>query len=141
MLKDNFVTIGENMQIVDVFVTTGNAYVYRHPGDKVASVVFYEGEEEKAKAVALQVAAMAPQYLSTGDVPAEEVERLTAEFTTEMQDSGKPADIVERIVEGKLQKAWAEVVLLEQISIMDDSKKVKDLLGETTVSSFTRLAI
>lgn len=45
VLADNFVTIGENMKIVDAFSLTGGAYVYRHPGDKVAAIIFYEGDE------------------------------------------------------------------------------------------------
>jgi len=141
VLKDNFVTIGENMRIVNAFSLSGNAYIYRHPGDKVAAIVFYEGDEAVAKSVALQVAAMNPQYLSVDDVDAAEVEKLKAQFAEEMADSGKPADIVERIIEGKLQKAWSEIVLLEQTSIVDDSKKIKQLLGETTVSRYIRYAV
>lgn len=141
ILKDNFVTIGENMQILDAFVHQGTAYVYRHPGDKVASVVFYEGSADAAKQVALQAAAMSPVYLQVSDVPAEKVAELTELFTNEMKDSGKPADIIEKIVQGKLQKERSELVLLEQVSIVDDSKKVKELLGDTKVHAFIRYAI
>lgn len=141
LLKDNFVTIGENMRIVEAFSLEGNTYVYRHPGDKVAAVVFYEGDEDKAKAVALQAAAMNPQYLSVEQVPAEDVEALKVKFTEELADSDKPADIKEKIVVGRLQKERREIVLLEQLSIIDDSKSVKNLLGETTVSKFIRFAI
>lgn len=141
ILKDNFVTIGENMKILDAFVKEGNTYVYTHPGDKVASVIFYTGDEDKAKAVALQVAAMSPQYLTIDDVPTSEKEQLQAQFAQELQDSGKPTDIIEKIIMGKLQKVWNEMVLLEQTSIVDDSKKVKDLLGDTVVHSYIRLAI
>ena len=141
VLKDNFVTIGENMQILDVFVQWGTAYIYTHPGDKVASVIFYTGDKDKAKATALQVAAMHPQYLTTEDVPADEVAKLQGQFAEEVAESGKPADIVKKIVTGKLQKEWNDIVLLEQISIVDDSKKIKDLLGDTVVHSYIRLAI
>lgn len=141
ILKDNFVTIGENMKIIDVFVQSGTAYIYRHPGDKVASVVFYAWDEQAAKAAALQIAAMNPSYLSVDDVPAADVEKYRAEFAEEVKDSGKPEDIQARIIEWKLQKIRSEIVLLEQVSIMDDSKKVKQALGETTISSYVRLAI
>ncbi len=141
ILKDNFVTIGENMQIVDAFVRNDKAYVYRHPGDKVAAVVFFHGDAEKAKHVALQAAAMSPTYLNVGQVPTEKIAELTEMFTKELMESGKPADIVDKIVQGKLQKEWSELVLLEQVSIVDDSKKVKELLGDTQVTGFVRYAI
>lgn len=141
VLKDNFVTIGENMQIIDAFVQTGTSYVYRHPGDKIASIIFYQGDEEKAKSVALQVAAMNPSYLSVDDVAIDEQVKYRTAFEAEVKDSGKPTDIMERIVEGKLGKIWAEIVLLEQSSIIDDTKTVKALLGDTMVTSYIRLAI
>ncbi len=141
VLKDNFVTIGENMQILDAFVATGNAYVYRHPGDKVASVVFYAGDENVAKEVALQVAAMQPTYLSVDDVPAETVNELTTMFSAELKESNKPADIVEKIVAGKLAKEWGELVLLEQTSIVDDTKKIKDRLWTTVIQKYIRYGI
>lgn len=87
ILKDNFVTIGENMQIIDAFVRKEQAYVYRHPGDRVAAVVFYEGDAEKAKQVALQAAAMSPMYLDVSEVPSDKVEELTIMFTQEVKDS------------------------------------------------------
>lgn len=106
MLKDQFVAIGENMQIIDAFVATGNAYIYRHPGDKVASVIFYTGDETVAKEVALQVAAMNPTYLAVSDVPAEKINELTTMFSAELKESNKPAEMIEKIVAGKLTKEW-----------------------------------
>lgn len=141
ILKDNFVTIGENMKILDAFVLDWTAYVYRHPWDKVASAVFYQGDESKAKDVALQVAAMNAEYLSVDEVPEDLKSQLKAEYIEEMKDSWKPSDIVEKIVEGKLQKYFRDIVLLEQASIMDDSKSVKQHLGDTAVSKYIRFAI
>jgi elongation factor Ts len=84
---------------------------------------------------------MQPQFLSTDDVSADAKSKLHDQFTEEMKDSGKPADILEKIIAGKLQKAWSEIVLLEQVSIVDDSKKVKDMLGDTVVREYVRLSI
>lgn len=84
---------------------------------------------------------MNPQYLSVDDVPAEKVEKLKMQFAEEMGDSGKPAEIIERIIEGKLQKVWSEIVLLQQPSIVDDGKNVKQLLGDTIISHYIRYAI
>jgi len=141
ILQDNAVTIGENMQVIDGFVKTWTSYVYTHPGDKVASAIFYTWDEEKAKAVALQVAAMQPQFLTTDEVSQETKDKLTAQFTEEMKDSNKPADIMEKIIAGKLQKEWSDLVLLEQTSIVDDSKRVKDMLWDTVVHEYVRLSI
>ncbi len=141
LLTDNFVTIGENMRIVEAFSLEWNSYIYRHPWDKVAAIVFFEGEEEKAKAAALQAAAMNPQYLSIDEVPSEDVDALKIKFTEELADSDKPDDIKEKIVIWRLQKERREIVLLEQPSIVDDSKSVKQLLWETTISKFIRFAI
>jgi translation elongation factor EF-Ts len=66
---------------------------------------------------------------------------MKVKFNEEMADSGKPADIIEKIVAWKLQKQWKDLVLLEQLSIVDDSQSVKAKLGETTVSQFIRFAI
>lgn len=141
VLQDNFVTIGENMQIADVFTSSESGYIYTHPGDKVAAVVYYDGDEEAAKQVALQVAAMNPSALSVDDVSDDEKNTMKAEFTEEMKDSGKPEEIIENIITGKMNKKYSEFVLLEQTSIFDDSKKVKDTLWDTTVSGYVRYAI
>lgn len=141
VLQDNFVTIGENMQIADVFTSTDNGYIYIHPGDKVAAVVYYDGDEEAAKQTALQIAAMNPTYLSVDDVPQVDKDTMKAEFEEELKDSGKPAEILENIIQWKMNKRYGEFVLLEQTSIFDDSKKVGDALGDTTVSGYVRYAI
>lgn len=141
VLKDNFVTIWENMQILDVFVEKWQWYIYTHPWDKIACVVFYNWDVSLAKNVALQVAAMNPVCLSVEDIPQEDVVKYTEQFNQEVIDSGKPEHIADKIVQWKLQKLWSEIVLLEQYSIIDDSKKIKDMLWSTTVSSYIRYAI
>ncbi len=141
VLQDNFVTIGENMQIADVFTSEKKWYIYTHAWDKVAAVVYYEGEEEAAKQAALQIAAMNPSYLNVEEVPADETSAMKAEFEEEMKDSGKPAEIMENIIKWKMSKRYSEFVLMEQVSIFDDSKKVKDAVGETKISWYVRYAI
>ena len=132
MVADAIAKIGENLRLVDVYVNTANAYVYNHPGNKVVSVVYYDGTgdaaETAAKEVALQVAAMNPTYLSIDDVPATEKEAAVAGERDALIASGKPADMVEKILAGKMQKALSEYVLLEQEFIRDGSKKVKEIL-------------
>jgi elongation factor Ts len=135
-------TIGENVKIGGVVITTDNVYGYNHPGNKVASMVYYTGDEAIAKELALQVAAMNPSYLTFDEVPATEKEEAKAKFTAELKAQGKPEAMIENIVKGKLDKAFADDVLLEQEYIRDGSKKVKELITEGfIVTKFIRLAI
>ncbi len=140
-LTDNALKIGENMQIAQILITSKNAFAYTHPGDKVAAVVFYEGDADKAKDVALQVAAMNPQYFDIDGVPVAIKEQLTADATAEFAGSNKPVDIIEKIVTGKVMKQLSEEVLMEQESIKDSNQKVKDLLGSTKVTGFVRFSV
>ena len=140
-ITDNALKIGENMQIAQVLISSEQCYAYTHPGDKVAAVVFYDGDEQKAKDIALQVAAMNPSYFQVSDVPAELVAELTVQAKEEFTGSGKPADMIEKIVAGKVSKQLAEDVLLEQESIKDSSQKVKDILGSTKISGYVRFSV
>jgi elongation factor Ts len=84
---------------------------------------------------------MNPSYLTADEVPSVEKETLKVKFTQELKDAGKPEAMIENIVKGKLEKAFADEILLEQESIRDGSKKVKDLLSGTTIIKFIRFAI
>lgn len=141
VLQDNFVTVWENMQIIDVFAVAKNAYVYTHAGDRVAAVIFYDGEQSAAKQVALQVASMSPQYLSRDDISDQDIQKIKKEIADWMEESNKPADIVEKILIGRLNKQLSEYVLLEQASIFDDSKRVWDLLWSTKITWYIRYEI
>ncbi len=135
--------IGENVKLGDIVITEDNAFVYNHPGNRVASIVFFEGEsDEAAKEVALQVAAMDPTYLSIDSVPQDYRDELKVKFEEEMKDSWKPENILEQIIKGKINKTLSEFVLLEQDSIRDGSKKVKEILPEGfKVVKYLRFAI
>jgi elongation factor Ts len=140
--------MGENTRLADVYIHTApsKVYVYSHPGDKLVAFLYYtptgDNADMIAKQAALQIAAMNPEYLSTDTIPAEQKDALKAQFAEEVAASGKPAEIVEKIVAGKLDKAFAENVLLEQSAIWDDSKKVKDFAnGQAEFTSFVRMAI
>ncbi len=80
--------------------------------------------------LAMHIAASAPQYVSRDQVPAEIVEREKAVYREQMAQEGKPAEMVEKIIEGKLNKFFAEICLMEQAFIKDDSKKIDQLLIE-----------
>jgi len=135
--------IGENVQLGDIMVTTDQVYPYNHPGNKVATLVYYRGDDAQvAKEVALQVAAMDPQYLSVSQVPAEIQASMRDGFRQELLATGKPEQVVEQILAGKLSKAYADFVLLEQEYIRDASKKIKEILpAGFEVIKYVRYAI
>ena len=135
-------SIWENMKVWGLHITSENAYAYSHPGDKVVSLIYYTWDESVAKELALQVAALDPDYLTFDDVPAEEKEKLKAEFTEELKKQGKPENMIENIVKGKINKAFADVVLLEQEYIRDGAKKVKEIIpAGFEIKKFYRFAV
>jgi elongation factor Ts len=105
--------------------------------------------QELGKELSMQVAASNPLYVDIEDVPAAELEREKDIYREQMKDSGKPANVVEKIVEGKLSKFYSDVCLLEQEYIKDPKVKIRDLVknkiatyGENiTVGRFTRYKI
>ncbi len=142
LVSENILVLGENILLGTVSISTTKAYAYNHAGAKLASLVYYESwDEDLMKELALQVAAMAPTYYSFDEIPEDEVAKVKAAAVESLKDSWKPADIIEKIVEGKVKKELGESVLLEQSYIRDGSKKVKDIVGESKITGFTRLVL
>nr|WP_152976714.1 translation elongation factor Ts [Herpetosiphon geysericola] len=118
----------------------GRVEVYVHPGNKVVAIVEVNCEtdfvaktddfKKLAYDLALHVAATNPAYVNREDVPTAEVEREREILRQQNVDSGKPANIVEKIVEGRIEKFYGEIVLLEQEFVKDPSVKIKDLVQE-----------
>jgi elongation factor Ts len=112
--------------------------VYPHPGSRVGVMLELNCETDfvarnerfttLAHDLALHVAAMEPLYIKTEDVPEDVLKPMIEEFRSKAEAEGKPADIIERIVTGRLDKYYEEVCLLEQPFVKDDSVKVKDLV-------------
>ena len=104
---------------------------------------------ELVKDVAMHIAATAPLYVSIDDVPADEVEKVKVEFTDKAKADGKPADMVDKIVEGQIKKHFAERCLLDQpfvknpdITVADHVKANAALMNENVVvRRFERLAL
>jgi len=86
------------------------------------------GFQDLARELCMQVAAASPQYVSPEDVPAEVVEKEKEIFRDQMKDSGKPENVVEKIIEGKVQKFYSEICLLEQEYIKDPKIVIKDYI-------------
>ena len=85
---------------------------------------------------------MSPEYLNFDEVPADEKAKLEVQFTEELKAAGKPEAMIPNIVKGKINKAFADVVLLEQEYIRDGAKKVKEILpAGFEVTKFYRFAV
>ncbi len=102
-----------------------------------------------AKELCMQVAAAAPEYVNIEDVPEDVIAREKDIYREQMKDSGKPDNVVEKIIEGKLNKFYSEVCLLEQNYIKEDKVQIKDIIKEKIatygenieVGKFTRYQI
>ena len=111
---------------------------------QVGVLVEFTGDDaEAARSTAMQIAAMRPQYVTRDEVPAEtvETERRIAEATA--REEGKPEAALPKIVEGRVNGFFKDVVLLEQSSVLDSKKTVKAVLDEAgiTVTRFARFEV
>jgi len=132
--------IGENMSVrrFKRFASGSKLAAYLH-GTRIGVMVEYEGDEAAAKDVAMHVAAMKPVSLTSADVPAELIERERSVATAKAAESGKPADIAAKMIEGSVQKYLKEVSLFNQPFVKNDKQTVEQMLKEkgTTVKGFT----
>jgi elongation factor Ts len=118
----------------------GRVYAYIHSNGKLGAMVEISSEtdfvarNEKFLAfchdVAMHVSAMDPRYVTREEVPVDVLEKEKEIYRAEMQGQNKPAEVIEKIVEGKVNKWYSEVVLLDQPFVKDEDKTVGDLLKE-----------
>ena len=162
-LTHNIATIGENMSFrraVMLSVTDGVVAGYIHsavtPGlGKIGVLVALESTGDKAKLealgkqIAMHVAAARPEALSVDDVDSSNLERERTVLAEQARASGKPDNIIEKMVEGRIRKYYEEVVLLEQIYVVDGENKVKkvvenaaaDVGAPVTLTGFVRFEL
>ncbi|NAW65603.1 translation elongation factor Ts [Photobacterium halotolerans] len=135
--------IGENISIRRVAYIEGEKVAsYRH-GDRIGVVVAGNGEDETLKHIAMHVAASRPEYVNPEDVPAEVVAKEREVQVEIAMNEGKPQEIAEKMVEGRMKKFTGEVSLTGQPFIMEPKKSVGDVLKENgaSVSTFIRLEV
>ncbi len=141
--------IGEKISIrrFEIFDTKGKVETYIHMGGKVGVMVeavdFKDGAEETLHDVALQIAAAKPSYVNKSEVPAEviakEKEIMLVQMQNDPKNANKPANILEKIVEGKLGKFYQDNCLLDQAFVKDDSQTVGQVIGSKfKVARFVR---
>ncbi|NBU88510.1 MAG: elongation factor Ts [Betaproteobacteria bacterium] len=132
--------IGENMTVRRFQRYTGSSSLayYLH-GTRIGVMVEYTGDAAAAKDTAMHVAAMKPVALSSADVPADLVERERRVAAEKAAESGKPAEIAAKMVEGSVQKYLKEVSLFNQPFVKNDKQTVEQMLkaASTTVKAFT----
>jgi elongation factor Ts len=132
--------IGENMSFRRFKRAAGGAKIanYLH-GTRIGVLVEFEGDETAAKDVAMHVAAMKPVSLTSAEVPAELIEKERSVAAAKAAESGKPADIATKMVEGSVQKYLKEVSLFNQSFVKNDKQTVEQMLkaAGTTVKAFT----
>ncbi|GAA5010794.1 translation elongation factor Ts [Acinetobacter puyangensis] len=135
--------IGENIQIRRAQIIEGdNLAVYKH-GLKIGVVVSYAGDAETGKGLAMHIAAFNPVAVSAEQVPADLVAKEKEIAEAKAQESGKPANIIEKMVTGSIEKFLNEVALDRQQYVIDNDKKVADVLKSTgtTVTQFIRFEV
>ena len=137
--------IGENIQVRRMARMTGcdNIGAYIHGGHIGVMVDLEGGNEELARDIAMHVAALNPDFIDVDDVPADVLEKEKQFLISQAADSGKPADIIEKMVSGRMRKHLSTITLLGQDFVKDGDITVAKLLkqNDAKVKSFTRLVV
>ncbi len=136
--------IGENIQVrrFDV-VKTDNAMVSYQHGARIGVVVDSDAASETARDIAMHIAAVKPMYIQESDVPADVVEKEKGILIAQAESSGKPAEIIEKMIQGRLKKYLAEITLLGQPFVKDPDQTVAKLLSASgaSVKHFIRFEV
>lgn len=140
--------IGEKIELGKFeVIEAGKVVAYNHPGNKLASLVGFnkDAKEDVFKDVAMQVAAMSPVAVDRGDVDPTLLEKEIEIAKEQLRNEGKPADKIDMIAKGKIEKFYKESTLLNQEFIKDNKKTISQYLKEAdkdlTVTSFKRIAL
>ena len=147
-LTELIAKIGENMNIrrLKLVSTDGFVETYIHLGGKIGVLLNVSGEAtpenvEKAKGVAMHVAAMDPKYLNSDQVTADDLEREKEIARHQLQQEGKPENIIEKILEGKMRKFYEENCLVNQKYVRDDSVTIEKFIAPSSIISFDRFKV
>lgn len=127
----------------DRIAAEGVVHSYIHMGGKVGVLVEINCETDfvsrsdqfvdLAKNIAMHIAAAKPEYVNVSEIPAERVEQEKEILTAQSLNEGKPENIIEKMVEGRINKFYQEVALMEQEYVKDPSKTITDIINEATL--------
>lgn len=153
-INSNIAVIGEKLSLRRFEVVSakqdGNLTLYNHSGGRIAVLIEITGDkvtDEVGKDLAMQIAAMSPQYIDKSDVPQDVLDKEKKFQMEQLKETGKPPEILEKIIVGKLNKFAGEMSLLQQAYVKDMSNKksvgqhLKEIDPKATVIQFTRYAI
>ena len=130
--------LGENIVVRRITASEDSADssgFYLHSNNKIGTIISLKGgTEEVAKDIAMHAAATDPMAISPSDISQDVIEKEREIYKAQSEESGKPADIVEKMIEGKVGKFLSEVSLTEQDFVKDPSIKIKDLLQNNNAS-------
>ena len=153
--KEKVLTIGENIKVRRFQRYEGAVTAYIHMGGKIAVLVRFDTSaeiaakaefQEYAKNIAMQIAAVNPLYLNSSLVPADVIEHERKIATEQASTSGKPANVIEKMVDGKIKKYFKEVCLVEQEYVKDSKLSIqqytdsvaKELGGSIQIAEYVR---
>lgn len=152
-LRDKILTIGENIKIRRFERLEGDLISYVHGDGRIGVMVKFKTDvfanekfNEFGKDIAMQIAAVTPEYLNEAAVPAERVAKEKEILTAQAMNEGKPANIAEKMVVGRLKKFFKEICLVDQIFVKDNEKTIADYVaasakemgGSIEIESFIR---
>ena len=129
----------------------GMVYSYIHAGGRIGVLVEVNCETDfvakndgfmsLVEDIAMHIAAAAPRFISSDEVSAGVIEKEKDVYRVQLQEQGKPADMIEKIIEGKMSKFYSEVCLLDQSFIKDEEKTITQLLTEKTVEIGEKISV
>ncbi|MFA5318177.1 MAG: translation elongation factor Ts [Patescibacteria group bacterium] len=138
--------IGEKLEIRNAAVIkneAGTVGSYLHMGGKIGILISLNkpGQKELAIDMAMQVAAANPKYLKPEDMPSEELEKEKEIYREQLSKEGKPEEMIEKIIVGKINKYYGDVCLIKQEYIKDDKIKVEEVLGDAKILEYIRFSL
>ncbi|MGA0241726.1 MAG: translation elongation factor Ts [Candidatus Marinamargulisbacteria bacterium] len=146
LISDAILQLGENITVgqFKLISTSGSVSKYDHTNGKIGVVVEFTApvDDEVGRDVAMQVAAMNPLYVSSDQVPASDLDNESDILRKQAVSEGKPPQVVEKIIQGRLSKFYKENCLVEQVFVKNPDKTIKELLPSgATVASFDRFSL
>ena len=137
--------IGEKLEVkrYDILNSQGTVSSYSHLGGKIGVLVALDktGQNDLAYEIAMHIAAAGPKYIKPEEVSAEELNKEKEIYREQLLKEGKPANMIAKIMMGKLNKFYEEICLIKQEYIKDDKKRVENILGEAKVDKFIRYSL
>lgn len=135
-----FNKVRENIRITECYAFD-NSVAYIHHNKQIGSLVSFSGEINNSTKldICMHIVAMKPKYINRNQVPKDIVDKERQFLVSQV--IGKPANIIDKIVDGKLNKWFSEFVLLEQMFVKDDKKTIASVLEKSTIENFVLVSI